>query len=179
MLNNQKHISKISSPNFHLHFLYGTHSFTSLLFLLSLKDMSDFLWPTGLQHTKLLCLSLFPWVCSNSHLLSWWCYLITSFSAILFFCFQSFPASGSFPMSQLFPSGGHSIGASASASVLPMNIQGWFPLGLTGLVSFLPKRLLRVFSNTTVQKHQFCAHPSLWSNSQIHTRLLEKWQIWL
>ena len=95
-------------------------------------------------------------------------------------CLQSFSASGSFLMSQLFTSGGQSIGASASASVLPMNIRGWFPLGLTGLISLLSKGLSRVFSNTTVQKHQFfCAQPSLWSNSHIHIWLLEKSQLWL
>ena len=90
-------------------------------------------------------------------------------------CPQSFPASGSFPMSQLFTSGGQIIGASASILILPMNIQGWFPLGLTGWISLLSKGLARVFSNTTVQKHQFfSAQPSLWSNSHIHTWLLEK-----
>ena len=81
-------------------------------------------------------------------------------------CLQSFLASGSFPMSQLFVSGSQSIGVSASASVLPVNIQGWFPLGLTGLISLLSKGLSRVFSNTTVQKHQFLStQPSLGSNS--------------
>ena len=85
-------------------------------------------------------------------------------------CPQSLPASGSFPMSQFFTSGGQSIGASASASVLPMNIQDWFPLGLTGWISLQYKRLSRVFSSTTVQKHQFfSAELSLWSNSHIHT----------
>ena len=90
-------------------------------------------------------------------------------------CPQSFPASGSFPMSHLFISGSQTIGTSASASGLPMNIQGWFPLGLIGLISLLSKRLSKVFSGTTVQKHQFFgAQPSLWSNSHIHTWLLEK-----
>ena len=90
-------------------------------------------------------------------------------------CLQSFPASGSFSVSQLFVSGGRSIGASALASVLPMNIQDWFPLGWTGLISLKSKGLSRVFSSTTVQKHQFFgAQPSLWSNSHIHTWLLEK-----
>ena len=88
---------------------------------------------------------------------------------------QSFPALGSFPMSQFFPSGGQSIGVSASASVLPVNIQDWFPLGWTGCISVQSKGLSRVSSNTTVQKHQFFgAQPSLWSNSHIHTWLLEK-----
>ena len=90
-------------------------------------------------------------------------------------CLQSFPASGSFPMSQLFASGGQSIGTSASPSVFPMNIQDWFPLRLTGWISLLSKGLSRVFSNTTVQKHQFFStQPSLWSNSHICTWLLEK-----
>jgi len=90
-------------------------------------------------------------------------------------CLQSFPASGSFLMSQLFESGGQSIGASALASVLPMNIQNWFPLGLTGLISLQSKGLSRVFSNTMVQKHSFFGtQPSLLSNSHIHTWLLEK-----
>ena len=85
------------------------------------------------------------------------------------------PASGSFPMSQFFASGGQSIGVSASASVLPMNIQDWFPSGLTGLISLLSEGLSTVFSNTTFQKHQlFGARLSLWSNSHIHTWLLEK-----
>ena len=95
---------------------------------------------------------------------------VTHFS----FCPQSFPASGSFPMSHFFASGGQSIGASASTSVLPMNIQGWFPLALTDLI-LLSKGLSRVFSNTTVQQYQFFGvQPSLWSNSHMHTWLLEK-----
>ena len=100
-------------------------------------------------------------------------HLILCFS--LLFCLQSFPASGSFPMSQLFTSGGQSFGVSASASVLPMNIQVWFSLGLTDLLSWQSKGLSRVFSNTTVQKHQFFgAQPSLWSNSYICTWVLDK-----
>ena len=90
-------------------------------------------------------------------------------------CPQSFPALGSFPVSHLFASGGQSIEASASTPVFPMNIQGWFPLGLTGLNSLLSKGCLRVFSRTTVRKYQFFGtQPSLWSNSHIHTWLLEK-----
>ena len=104
-----------------------------------------------------------------------------SFSVVPFsFCLQSFPATGSFPLSQFFVSGAQSIGASASATVLPMNIQDWFPLGWTGWVSLLSKGLSRVFSNTTVQKHQFFgAQLSLWSNSHIHTWLPEKPLLWL
>ena len=112
--------------------------------------------PHGLQHARLPCPSPSPRACSNSCPLSWWCHPTISSSASSFsFCLQSFPASGSFPMSQLFTSDGQSIGASASVSVLPMNIQGWHPLGLTGLISLLSKGLSRVFSNTTVQEHQF------------------------
>ena len=119
--------------------------------------MSYFLWPHGLQLTRLPCPTLSPSVCSDSCPLSQWCYLTISPTAVFFSCLQSFPASGSFPMSRLFASGGQSIGALASASILPMNIQDWFPLGLTGLISLQSKGLSRVFSNTTVQKHQFLA----------------------
>ena len=118
--------------------------------------LSDSLWPHGLQHTRLPCPSPTPGACSNLCPLSWWCHPVISSSLVPFSsCLQSFPASGSFPMSQFFALGGQSIGASASASVLPMHIQDWFPLGLTGLISLLSKELSRVFSNTTVQKHQF------------------------
>ena len=116
------------------------------------------------------------WVCSNSCPWNWLCHpTISSFIVPFCSCPQSFPASGSFLISQLFASGGWSIGALASASVLPMNIQGWFPLGLTGLISLQSKGLSRFFSSTTVQKHQFFrAQPSLRSNSHILTWLLEK-----
>ena len=117
---------------------------------------SNSLWPLGLQLTRLPCPSLSPRVCSNLWPLSWWCHPTISSSVVPYSsCLQSFPASGSFPMSQLFTSGGQNIGATASASVLPMNIQDWFPLGWTGLISLQSKGLSRVFSNTTVQKHQF------------------------
>ena len=114
--------------------------------------------------------------CSNSCPSSWWCHPTISSSVIPFSShFQSFPASGFFPMSQFFTLGDQSIGDSDSASVLAMNIQDWFPLGLTGLISLQSKGLSRVFSNTTVQKHQFFSTQlPLWSNSHIHTRLLEK-----
>ena len=133
--------------------------------------MSNILQPHGLQHVKLLCLSPAPEVCLNSCWSSQWCHPTISSSVIPFSsCLQSFPTSGSFPRSQFFTSGGRSIGASALASVLPMNIQDWFPLGLTGLISLQSKGLLRVFSNTTVQNHQFFSPQlSLWSNSHIHT----------
>ena len=129
-----------------------------------------------LKHTKLPCPSLSPRVCSNSCPLSQWCHpTVSSSVAPCSSCLQSFPASETFPVSWLVTSGGQNIGASASAAVLPMNNQSWFPLLLTGLISLLSKGFSRVFSNTTVQKHQlFCTQPSLWSNSQIHTWLLEK-----
>ena len=112
----------------------------------------------------------------NSCPLSRWCHPTISSSVIPFSsCSQSFPASGSFQMSQLFASGGQNSGVSASASVLPMNIQDWFPLGWTGWISLQSEGLSRVFSNTTVQKHQFFgAQLSLQSNFHIHTWLLEK-----
>ena len=108
--------------------------------------------------------------------LSWWCEPTISSSVIPFSsCLQSFLTSGSFPMRQLFTSGGQSIGASASALVLPINIQDWFPSGFTDLISLLSQGLSRVFPNTTVQKHQFfSAQLSLWCNSHIHTWLLKK-----
>ena len=118
--------------------------------------MSDSLQLHGLQHTRLPCPSPTPRAYSNSCPLSQWCHPTISSSVIPFSsCLQSFPASGSFPMSQLFASGGQSIVVSASASVLPMNIQDWFPLGWIGWISLQSRGLLRVFFNTTVQKHQF------------------------
>ena len=143
---------------------------------LSCAVVSNSLWPHGLQFSRLLCPSPTPEACSNSCPSSRWCHPTISFSVVPFSSrLQSFPASGSFPISQFFASGGQSIWVSASASVLPMNIQDWFPLGLTGLISLQSKGLSRVFSNTTVQKHQFFGtQPSLWSNSHIHTWLLEK-----
>ena len=129
--------------------------------------MSDSLRPHGLQHTTPPCPSpthgAYPNLCPSSR----WCHPTISSSVVPFSsCLQSFPASGSFQMSQFFTSAGQSTGASASASVLPMNIQDWFPSGLTGLISLKSKRLSRAFSNTTVQKHQFfCTQFSLWSKS--------------
>ena len=132
------------------------------------------------------CVQLFatPWTAArqaslsttNSCPLSWWCHLAISSSVVPFSsCPQSFPASGSFLMSQLFASGGQSTGVSASTSVLPMNTQDWSPLGWTGWISLQSKGLSRVFSNTTVQKHPFFGtQPSSQSNSHIHTWPLEK-----
>ena len=118
----------------------------------SCSVMSDSLWLHGLQHTRPPCPSPTPRVYPNSCPLSRWCHSTISSSVIPFSsCLQSFPASGSFQMSQFFTSGGQSIGVSASASLLPMNIQDWLPLGWTSSISLQS----RVFSNTTVQKHQF------------------------
>ena len=117
--------------------------------------MSNSLWPNGLQHVRPPCPSPTLRVYSNSCPLSQWCHPTISSSVIPFFWFQSFPASGSFPMSQLFASGGQSTGVSASTSALPVNTQDWFPLGCTGWISLQSNGLSRVFSNTTVQKHQF------------------------
>jgi len=113
------------------------------------------LWPPGLQHARFPCPSPTPRACSNSCPSNWRCHPTISSSVVPFSCLQSCPASGSFLMSQFFPSGGRSIGASASASALPMNIQDWFPLGWTGWISMKSKGLSRVSSNTAVQKHQF------------------------
>ena len=134
------------------------------------------LQPHEPQHARPPCPSPTPGVHSDSRPSSQWCPPDISSSVIPFSsCLQSYPASGSFLMSQLFALGDQSIGVSASASVLPMNIQDWFPLGWTGWISLQSKGLSRVFSNTTVQKHQFFGtQPFLWSNSHIHTWLLEK-----
>ena len=137
--------------------------------------VSDSLWPQGPQHARPPCPSPTPEGYPNSCPLSWWCHPNIASSVIPFSsCHQSFPTSGSFQTSQLFASGGPNIGVSASASVLPMNTQDWSPLGWTGWISLQSKGLSRVFSNTTVQKHQFfCAQLSQ-LNSQIHTWPLEK-----
>ena len=136
--------------------------------------MADSLLPHGLQHARPPSLSPSPGVCLNSCSLSWWCHPTISSSVVPFSsCPQSFPASGSFPGSQFFQSGGQTIRASTSASVLSMNIHDWFPLGWTGLICLQSKGLSRVFSNTIVHKRQFFGmQPSLWSNSHICTWLL-------
>ena len=134
------------------------HNWATSLHLISCPTLQ----PRGLQHARLLCCLLTPRVCSNSCPSCPWCHPTISSSVTHFSsCLQPFPASGSFPMSQLFPSGGQSIVASASASVLPMNLQGWFPLGWAGWICLQSKGLSRVFSNTKAQKHQFfSAQPS-------------------
>ena len=143
--------------------------------------MSKSLLFHGLQHAGLPCPSISFRVCSNSCPLSPWCHPTISSSVNSFSsCFQFSPPSGSFPVSWFFTSGGQSIEASSSASVLLMSVQCWFPLGLTGLISLLSKGLSRVLSRTTVWKYQFFgAQPSLWFTSHIHTWLLEKPYLWL
>ena len=138
-------------------------SWGRMLLLFSHSVMSNSLQLHGLQHTRLPHSSPSSRPCSNSCPLSRWCHPAISSSIVPFSsCLQSFPASGSFLMSRLFTSGGQSIGVSTSASVLRMNIQDWILLGLTGWISLQSKGLSRVFSNTTVQKHQFLdAQPSL------------------
>ena len=138
--------------------------------------VSDSLQAHRLQHVRLPCPSPTSIAYSNSCPSSQWCHPTISSSVIVFSsCLQSFPATGSFPMSQFFTSGSQSIGVSASASGLPMNIQDWFPLGWTGWISLQSKRLSIVFSSTVVQKHQFFSTQlSLQSKSHIHIWLLEK-----
>ena len=133
--------------------------------------MSNSLWPHGLQHARFPCPSPTPRAYTNSCPLSQWCHQTISSSVVPFSsCPQSFPASGSFQMSQLFTLDGLSIGVSASTSVLPMNAQDWSPLEWTGWIPLKSKGLSKVFSNTTVQKHQFfVAQLSSQSNSHIHT----------
>ena len=129
----------------------------------------------GPQHARPPCPSPTHRVYSNSCPSSQWCHATISSSVVHFSsCTQSFPPSGSFPMSQFFTSGGQSIGASASASILPMNIKDWFPLGLTGLISLQSKGLSRVSPAPQFKNIFFSVQPSLWSNSHIHTCLLEK-----
>ena len=137
------------SPSFHFLNILGSVQF-------SRSVLSDSLQPHGLQHARPPCPSPTPRVYPNSCSLSQWCHPTISSSVIPFSsCLQSFPTSGSCQMNQLFTSGGQSIGVSASTSVLPMNTQDWSPLGWTGWLSLQSKGLSRVFSNTTVQKHQF------------------------
>ena len=152
----------------------------NLLVQFSCSVMSNSLQPHGLEHARLPCPSPTPRACSNSCPSSQWCHPNISSSVIPFSsCLQSFPTSGLFLMSQFFASGGQSIEVSASGSVLQMNIQYWSPLEWTGWISLQSKGLSRVFSNTTVQKHQFFGTQfSLQSNSHIHTWPLEKQLPW-
>ena len=152
----------------------ATLQFNSVQF--SRSVVSDSLWPHESQHARPPCPSPNPGVHSNSRPWSWWCHPAISSSVTPFSsCPQSFPASESFLMSQLFAWGGQSTGVSASASFLPKNTQGCSPLEWTGWISLQSKGLSRVFSNTTVQKHQFFgAQLSSQSNSHIHTWPVEK-----
>ena len=148
------HLSKALTKINNCSIIYISSQTSSVQF--SHSVISGSLRPHGLLHARLPCPSPTPGVCSNSYSLSQWCHPTISSSVIPFsFCLQSFPVSGSFPMSQFFTSGGQSIGVSASASVLPMNIQDWLPLGWTGWISLQSEGLSRVFANTTGQKHQF------------------------
>ena len=147
--------------------------FSSVQF--SRSVLSNSLWPHESQHARPPCPSPTTRVHLNPYPLSWWCHPTISSVIPFSSCPQSFPASGSFQMCQLFTSGGQSIGVSASVSVLPVNTQDWSPSGWTGWISLQSKGLSRVFSNTAVQKHKFFdAQLSLYSNSHIHTWLLEK-----
>ena len=138
----------------YIYFIFGIIQFSSVQFICSV--VSDSLRPHESQHARPPCPSPTPGVNSDSRPSSQWCHPAISSSVVPFSSFpQSLPASGSFPMSQFFASGGQSIGVSASISVLPMNTQDWSPLGWTGWISLQTKGLSRVFSNTTVQKHQF------------------------
>ena len=152
-----------------------------MLLLLSCSVVSDSLQPNGLQHARPSCPSPSPGVCQSSCPFHQWCHPAISSSDTLFsFCPQSFPASWTFPVSHLFTSDDQNTGASASASVLPVNIQGWSPLRSTGLIFLLSKGLSGVFSSTTVQRHQFFGVlPSLRSSSHNHMWPQGRPQPWL
>ena len=158
--------------------IMNIHRYSSVQF--SRSVVSDSLRPHEPQLSRPPCPSPTPRVYSHSCPSSWWCHPTISSSVVPFSCLQSFPAPGSFQMSQLFASGGQITGVSPSTSVLPMNSQDWFPLGWTSWISLQSKGLSRVFANTTVQNHQFfSAQLSSQSNSHIHTWLLEKPHPWL
>ena len=145
-----------------------------ILLLFNRLVVSDSLWPHRLHHRLRPCPLPSPEICPSSCPLHQWCHpAISSSNALFSFCPQSFPASGNFPMSQPFASDDQNTGVSASASVLPMSIQGWCPIKLTGLISLLSKGLSEVFSSTIVWRHQFFSTPpSLWSSSHNCTWLL-------
>ena len=168
--------SKLHSPFSILGNCYVSLNFYVIWWLFSHSVMSNSLWPHRLLHTRLPCPLPSPRAFSNWCPLNRWCHPTISSSVVPFSsCLLSLPASGSFSISQLFTSSSQSIGASASASVLPVNIQDWFPLGWTGWISLQSKDLLRVFFSTTVRKHYFFStQSSLWSSFHIHTWLLEK-----
>ena len=149
---------------------YNLNKFVRISFQFSNSVVSDSLWPHGLQYTRPPCSSLTPKVYSNSCPSSQWCHPTISSSVVPFSsCLQSFPASGNFQVSQFFASGDQSIGVLALVSVLPINLQDWLPLGWTGLFSLQSKGLSRVFSNTTVQNHQFFSTQLFYSPTLICT----------
>ena len=161
-----------------------THTHTEwhfeIMLLLSRPVTSNSLWPHGLQHTTPLCPSPSPKVCPSSCALHRWCHPAVSSSDALFFNPQPFPTPGTFPMSQLFTSDDQNSAVSTSASLLLVNIQGWFSLRLTGWISLLSKGLSGVLSNTTVQRHQFfVASSSLRSSSHNHAWSLGRPKPWL
>ena len=138
--------------------------------LFSSTVISNSLQPHELQHARILCPSLSSWVCSNSHPLSQWYYPTISLSVAPFSCPQFVPATGSFLMIQLFVSCAQSIGVSASASALPLTIQGWFLLGLSTFIFSLSRKLSRVFTSTAVRKRQYISHP--------YTSIHDYWNVW-
>ena len=167
--------NKTSTVISNMNFLTNKIPWERIVVVQSLSCVQLFATPWTAARQASLSFRERPWVCSNSWPLTQWCHLTISSSVPSFSpCPQSFPASGSFPVSQIFASGGQSIGASTSASVLPMNIQDWFPLGWTGWISLLSEGLLRIFSSTTWKHQSFTAQPSLWSNSHIRTWLQER-----
>ena len=171
----QLQLNNVSDFHFNSFTLLKLCIFMLFLLLFSCSVVSNSLQPCGLQHTRLPCPSRSPGACSNSRPLSKWCHQAILSSVVPFSsCLLFSPASGCFSICRLFASCSQSIWASVSASVLPMNIQDWLPLGLTGLISLKSRGFPRVFSNTTVWKHQFFNTHSLWYNSHIHTWLLEK-----
>ena len=162
-----------------IRFASGNELFWQLSLLYSHSVVSDSLRLHGVQHTRLPCFSPSLRACSNSCPFSQWCHPTTTSSVISFSCLISFPASGSFPVNWLFISGGQSTEASVSASVLPMNIHGWFPSWWTRLISMQSKGLPRLFSNTTTESINSSALSLLYDSSHIHIRLLERSQLWL
>ena len=163
--NQKKKKEKKKSDGNILNFFLQKKAMLGMLLLFSCQVMSDAPLPHGLHHARLPCSSLSPRICSNSCPLSQWCHPpIPSYAIAFSSCLQSFPASGYFPMNWLFESGGQSIGVSASVSVLSMDIQSWFPLGLTGLISLLSKWFSRVFSSITIWKHPFFSAQPSWKN---------------
>ena len=170
-LYNQNFLPWLSDSCIQLRFLNGISNFCHYSIAQSCPTLGD---PMDCSTPDFPVLHYLPeFAQTHVHWCQWCRPTVSSSVAPFSSCPQSLPPSGSFPVSRLFASGGQSIGA--SASVLPMNIHDWFPLGLTGFISFLSKRLSRVFSNTTIQKHQFFStQPCLWSNSHIHTWLQEE-----